>query len=706
MVLLRGTVAHILVLSAPTGAQWSSPTYLAEQADVGKAVYAAQCASCHGANLDDGPFGPPLKGVEFQQRWGGKAADTLFDYLSAQMPPAAPGSLGEEQYTRILAFLLQQIGVPPGTQPLPTGSEPLKGMVLPTPAQPVGGRITPGIAFPRAPAADNPLDRITPVTDAMLSNPPEGEWLTWRRTVDALGFSPLKQINKNNVGRMQLAWGWSLPPGPNEGTPLMHDGVLFVLSYGDKVQALDAARGNLLWQYSRRLPKGTAPSHKKALAILGHRLYVATSDAHVVALDVKSGNVVWDSPVGSGPDYRMTGGPLVAKGKVIVGTSGRAPGGNWIVALDAGSGQEAWRFATIARPGEPGGDSWNGLPVEKRNGGSVWLPGSYDPVLNLVFFGPAPTYDTAPLRNRLHDGVTTDALFTNATIALNPDNGKLVWHFSHLPNDQWDLDWAFERQVMKLQVRGGLKTVVVTAGKPVIFDVIEAETGKYSFSMDLGLQNFVTAIDPETGDKTIDPRKIPGDGETKFICPNAGGGKGWTPSSYNPHTKLLFVPLVEACMNYTPVPDGERGFLSTGVRLTLAPPLNSDGKYGRLEAINLETRKSVWVNRQRAPLTTGVLATAGGLVFAGSMDRVFAAYDDATGKKLWSTRLNDVPNSNAITYAVNGKQYVAVVDGNGGAYATMYASLVPEILNPPDRSSAIWVFEVSDGHDLPRSSGR
>jgi alcohol dehydrogenase (cytochrome c) len=433
---------------------------------------------------------------------------------------------------------------------------------------------------------------------------------------------------------------------------------------------------------------------------------VATSDAHIVALDVKRGNVVWDSAVGSGPDYRMTGGPLVAKGKVIVGTSGRAPGGNFIVALDADTGKEAWRFATIARPGEPGGESWNGLPLEKRNGGSVWTPGSYDPVLNLVFFGPAPTYDTGPLRDRLDGKVTTDALFTNATIALNPDTGTLVWHFPHLPNDQWDLDWAFERQVMKLQVRGGVKTVVVTAGKPVIFDVVEAETGKYSFSMDLGLQNIVTAIDPETGDKTIDRRTIPGDGETKFICPHAGGGKGWTPSSYNPNTKVLFVPLAESCMNYTPVPDGERGFLSTGVRLTLVPPRNSDGKYGRLEAINLETRKSIWVDRQRAPLTTGTLATAGGLVFAGSMDRVFAAYDDATGKKLWSTRLNDVPNSNAITYTVNGKQYVAVVVGNGGAYATMFASLVPEILNPPDRSAAIWVFEVPDSQAVPRSSGR
>jgi alcohol dehydrogenase (cytochrome c) len=288
------------------------------------------------------------------------------------------------------------------------------------------------------------------------------------------------------------------------------------------------------------------------------------------------------------------------------------------------------------------------------------------------------------------------ALFTNTTIALNPDTGKLVWYFPHLTNDQWDLDWAFERQVLRLPLRGGVKPVVVTSGKPAIYDVIEAETGKYAFSMDLGIQNFVLRIDPETGAKTTDQTLVPGDGKPKFVCPHAAGGKNWHPSSLNPATKTLFVSLVDACMNLMPVDPGERGLLSTGVRLTLVPPRNSDGKYGRLEAINLETRKSVWVDRQRAPRTTGTLATAGGLVFAGSMDRVFAAYDDATGKKLWSTRLNDVPSSNAISYGVNGKQYVAVVVGNGGLQAMAFASLVPEIMNPPDRSSTVWVFELPD----------
>ena len=416
---------------------------------------------------------------------------------------------------------------------------------------------------------------------------------------------------------------------------------------------------------------------------------------------MRTGKVEWDTPlVPAGVrGYRMLGGPLVAKGKAIVGTAGAAPGGNYIVALDAETGREAWRFDTIAKPGQLGGNSWNGLPIEKRNGGSVWNPGSYDPETNLVFFGPAPTYDTAPLRDRVPDpSVNTDALFTNATVALNPDTGQLAWHYSHLPNDQWDLDWAFERQIFDMNVNGANRRVVVTAGKIGIFDVLEARTGKYLTSMDLGFQTLVKAINPATGAKTIDREHItPGDGTAKFLCPHSEGGKNWIPDAYNPKSKLIFVPLVESCQDLAPVAAGERGLLSTGVRLSLRPPPNTDGNYGRLEAINLETKKSVWVHRQRATSTTGALATAGGLVFAGYVDRGFSAFDEATGKKLWHTRLTDVPNSNAISYAVNGKQYIAVVAGNGGNHARLFMRMMPEIKNPANRSASVWVFEVPDG---------
>jgi alcohol dehydrogenase (cytochrome c) len=214
------------------------------------------------------------------------------------------------------------------------------------------------------------------------------------------------------------------------------------------------------------------------------------------------------------------------------------------------------------------------------------------------------------------------------------------------------------------------------------------------FSIDLGLQDIVTSIDPKTGAKNVNPRLIPGKGDTITVCPHAGGAKSWLPESYNAETRTMFVPLVESCMDLTPVAPGGRGSLSTGVRWSLRPRADSDGKYGRVQAVNLETRKVVWTNRQRAPQSTGVLATAGGVVFAGALDRMLTAYDDEDGKELWKIRLNDVPNSAPISYMVNGKQYVAVTVGNGGAQAATFPALVPEIKNPPDRGAAVWVFEI------------
>jgi alcohol dehydrogenase (cytochrome c) len=560
-----------------------------------------------------------------------------------------------------------------------------------------GGGLSEGVKLPSWPTPPNPLEHLTPVTDALLQEPPTSSWLSWRRTHDAHGFSPLSQIRKANVRSLRVAWSLALPPGPNEATPLVHDGVIFVHSFNDNVQALDAATGDELWHYSRPVPPGGAATVQRNIALYGDKVYFATSDVHVVALDMKSGKVVWDQPVGDSKGTRISGGPLVAKGRVMQGTLGREPGGQHIVGLDSETGRVLWRFNTIAQPGAPYGNSWNGLPVEKRNGGSVWTAGSFDIEQNLAFFGPAPTYDTGPLRDPLNQpGVTNDALYTNSTVALDPQTGRLVWHYQHLPNDQWDFDWAFERQIVHLPVDGRMRKLIVTAGKEAIYDALDAETGRYVFSIDLGLQNLITAIDPKTGAKTVDTRLIPGRAGKITVCPHAGGARSWLPGSYDTAARILYVPLVESCMDMIPVGDGERGVLSSGVRWALRPPLNSDGRYGRLQAINLETRKPVWVQRQRAPQTTGVLVTAGGLLFAGALDRWFTAYDAASGKALWKVRLSDVPNSVPITYSVNGKQYVAVVVGYGGPQAATFPALVPEIRVPSARSSAIWVFELPD----------
>ena len=690
--------AALLFAQAPP--QGQPAQFTATQAMQGKAAYDQNCASCHGANLDDGQFAPPLRGSSFLQQYGGKPADALFTYMSTRMPPGNTGALGNAVYMQILAYLLQNNGGVAGSADLPSDPKTLARMLMPgTPARGgPGGSLSPFASLPAVPKRTSPFDKFAPVTDAMLRNPPASDWLTWRRTYDDQGFSPLNQITRANVANLRVAWTWSLPNGPNEATPLVHDGVIFVHSYNDHVQALDSATGDLLWEYSRQLPQGTRASAKKAMALHGTWLFLGTSDMHVVALNVKNGGVIWDQAIADAPKetgWQLTGGPLIAKDKVIVGTGGQRPGGNSIVALDLATGKEAWRFHSIAQPGEPFGDSWNGLALDKRSGASVWTPGSYDPTLNLAFFGPGQTYDTGPLLHSVNrPGVTNDGLYTDTTLAFNPDTGKLIWHFQHTPNDQWDLDWAFERQLIDLPVNGTNRRVVLTSGKEAFYDALDAATGQYLFSVDLGLQNVIASVDPKTGAKTINPRIIPGDGETKTVCPHAGGAKSWLPGSYNTATRMLYVPLVESCMDLIPVKEGERGGLSSGLRFTIRPRLDGDGNYGRIAAVNLETKQIVWTSRQHAPQTSGTLDTAGGIIFAGALDRYIKAYDDSNGKVLWQTRLNDVPSSCPISYSVNGKQYVAVVVGNGGAQASTWPPLVPDIQNPPGGSATIWVFEL------------
>jgi alcohol dehydrogenase (cytochrome c) len=673
--------------------------FTSAQAVAGKAAYERNCASCHGARVDDGDSAPPLRGTAFLGKYAGKPAADLFTYVITKMPPDNPGSLGGE-YARIIAYLLQQNGFATGRKEFASDAAALTSVTIPAPPAPPGARaggggggVAPGVKLPPAPLKANPLDKITPVTDALVQNPPAGDWLTWRRSFDYQGFSPLKQITKSNVNNLRVAWTWTLSPGANEATPLVHDGVIFLHSPGDKLEALDAATGDLLWQYARILPSGVNASNKRNIAIYGNKVYMGTSDVHVVALDAKTGRVVWDQPLTEERGFTLTGGPLAAKGKVMIGTGGRVGGKNYIVALDAETGSLAWRFNTIAQPGEPGGDTWNDHTAEERNGGSVWIAGSYDSALNLAFFGVAQTYDTALLAKPVRTGLKTDGLYTDCTLAINPDTGKLVWYYQHLPNDQWDLDWVFERQIARMPVNGVLRPVIMTSGKQATYDILDAETGKWIYSKDLGLQNIVSSIDPVTGKKNINAQTLPGDGQAHLVCPHVDGAKSWLPGSYNPNTKIMYVPLVEACMDLAPLTEGARGLLSTGVRPMVRPRPDSDGKYGRVEAINMLTREVVWTERHRAPVSSGALDTAGGVIFNGSIDRFFRAYDDQTGKLLWETRLSDVPSSAPITYAVNGKQYIAVGVGNGGAQATGFTALVPEIQNL-DRAAAVWVFQL------------
>ena len=541
------------------------------------------------------------------------------------------------------------------------------------------------------------LRDYSPVTDEVLQNPPDSDWLTWRRTYNNLGFSNLDQINRETVSNLQLAWHQPVTPGNNMPTPLVHDGIMFLYSAGDVVLALDATNGEMLWRYSHNGDAVT--SHKFGIALHENKVLVPTSDLHMVALNAQSGEVIWDHAIeiGDNTGYQLRSAPTVAGGQVIQGMAASfVPGGGFIIAIDLETGRETWRFNTLARPGEPGGNTWNDIPLEERQGGSVWNTGAYDSQLDLLFYGVSPTYNTGPLLYPLGvEGVSNDALYTNATLALRPDTGELVWYYQHVANDQFDLDWIFERSIVELEIDGEMKKVIVTAGKPGLFDALDAATGQYLFSVDPGLQNLFSAINPVTGEKIANPNVFPDAEEIRTVCPFYQGGRNWHASSVNNATGILFVPMFEVCMDT--LLDGTGTLLSSGLGTETVPVPGTDGNYGRLQAIDLKNRKLAWQYRQEVVPASASLATAGDLVFLGYLDHGFKAFDQQTGDVLWETQLDAIPAAFPITYSVNGKQYIAMVAGQLNLHTGIWLGLmnkftgfVPE--NPG--AAALWVFAL------------
>ncbi|WP_293675792.1 PQQ-binding-like beta-propeller repeat protein [uncultured Phenylobacterium sp.] len=637
---------HETVVAAVAGfllAIGVSGSALAQPTGHGEALFAANCKACHEPAIPRAPGRAELRAMSNQE--------IVASLTSGVMKPMA-ASLTPAQIVDLASFL--------------TGR-----------AAPIGeGGLRMAAAAPAAPdekpdpAAAALLAKSRPVSTAMLRDPPPGDWLHWGRTYDGQNFSPLTRIDRGNVKSLAPAWRRPIQGGPSMPTPLVHDGVMFLQTSPDTLLALDATTGRVLW---RRAYKPSVPSSQKmGLAIAGGRVFVPTSDLHVIALDAKTGEQVWNHEIAIGPPapnrrpFNLRSAPLVVGDKVIQGVVGSgAPGGGFIVGLDMATGRELWRFHTIARPTEPGGNSWNGMPLEKRSGGSVWQQGTYDRDLNLVYYGVGQTYDTAPLMKPSGAaGVTSDALYTDSTIALNPDTGKLVWHYQHLANDQWDLDWVFERQLATLKVGGRPRRVVMNIGKMGILEALDAATGAYLFSIDPGSQNVISAIDPKTGAKTTDPQRWPDKTKSTLICPNATGARNWPSTSVNPRTEQLYAPLTMWCLNFGP-PSGGFALLSSGVGLTPAdhPDAAASGKMGRLQAMDLKGGKLGWRQDLVAPISTSVLATAGGVLFAGDVDPALVAFDDRDGKVLWRAPLDNYASSSVISYSVGKTQYVAVVVG-------------------------------------------
>jgi alcohol dehydrogenase (cytochrome c) len=517
----------------------------------------------------------------------------------------------------------------------------------------------------------------------MLENPDPADWLMWRRTLDSHGFSPLSQITRDNVESLRLVWVRPLNDGLQEGTPLVHDGILYFPEPGDVITAIDAASGVVIWQYRRELPGDIDDfviysSVGRNLAVYENLLIDTSADNFVYALDKDTGELVWETKV---IDYRtrtkQSSGPLIADGLAITGRSCMPSGGPdacFIVAHDAKTGKEVWRTSTIARGDDPNSDSWGDVPEDQRHHVGAWMVPSYDPELGLVYMG---TSVTAPAPKYALGGTDKQHLYHNSTLALDVKTGDIVWYYQHLI-DHWDIDHPFERILLDTRVAPDPEEVawinpdidadrtyrVVTGipGKTGIVYTLDRTNGEFLWARPTVQQTLVESIDGETGAVTGNPATVFEEaGVPVTICPTSSGGKNWMAGAYSPLTDAMYMPLQNTCATVTAVEDsgGTFGLYGLSTRNTLRPGTTD---LGSIHAVSATTGKTLWVHEQRAGMLS-LLTTAGGLVFAADADGRFKALDDSTGEVLWEVNLGSSLTGFPASFGVDGNQYVAVSSG-------------------------------------------
>jgi PQQ-dependent dehydrogenase (methanol/ethanol family) len=557
-------------------------------------------------------------------------------------------------------------------------------------------------------SAQSPAQAPRPVTNRELLEPNPADWLMWRRTLNSWGYSPLKQIDKSNAGRLQLVWTRGMGPGIQEGTPLVRDGVMYLPNPSDYIQALDAATGDLRWEYKRKLPEDLGkflpvPSINRNLAIYGNQIIDTSADDFLFALDTVFGKLLWETRI---VDYRETpaqetSGPIIANGKIF-STRGCeykfSPDGCIITAHDAKTGKELWRRRTIPKPGEPGDETWGGIPDEKRRHVGAWMVPSYDAELNLLYVG---TSVTSPAPKFLLAGNDKQYLYHNSTLAIDADTGRIVWYYQHVV-DHWDFDHPFERLLVDTAVapdpsqvswvnprlRPGERRKVLTGipGKTGIVYTLDRQTGEFLWARLTVRQNVVANIDGATGKVTVNPdTTFTAAGQTRFICPTASGGKDFQAGAYSPDTNAMYYGLQNTCAQQTAIDNGS--MYSFNARAEIAPGTQN---IGSLFAISAETGKTLWRYDQRAAMMS-VVATGGGLLFAGDTNGRFRAFDQDSGKILWETSLGAPVTGYPITYSVRGKQYVAVSVGNSLASSSL--NRLAEELRPGNASN-VFVFAL------------
>ena len=541
-----------------------------------------------------------------------------------------------------------------------------------------------------------------PVTSERLKNPEDSDWLMIRRTYDGWGYSPLDKITPANVSRLQPAW--IVSTGVNSGhesAALVNNGMMFVATPGNQVMALDAKTGTLLWRFKRPLPVDVILQHptSRGVALYGDKIFFASGDAALVALDAKTGKQVWSTTVAVNKEgYYMSLAPLVADGKVLIGTSG----GEWgirgfVAAFDPDTGKELWRTYTIPAPGEPGSETWPKGDQWKTGGGPIWVTGNFDPETHLAYWG---TGNGGPWMGDQRPG---DNLFTSSTIAVDVATGKIKGYHQYHQNESWDWD-EVSPPILVDYTRNGkkIKGLIDVARDGYMWFLERTEAGKINFvdATPFVKQNVFKSIDPKTGRPEVDPEHKPVTGKTVSFCPSFWGGKNWPPVAFSPKTRMIYIPANENfCATSTGLePEYEAGHQYMGARVSATAAPGAD-HFGEVQAWNVDTGKRVWTHEYANSMNWGpILATAGGLVFSGGTnDRKFHAFDATTGKLLWEFPTNSGILGQPSSFMIDGKQYIAVESGWGVDSRSLQASLnrqfpgkYPEI----PEGGAIWVFEL------------
>ncbi len=556
---------------------------------------------------------------------------------------------------------------------------------------------------------------FVPVTAEVLANPDPSDWLHLNRTYDQHRYSPLNQINKGNVAQMRMAWSRGLPVGTQESTPIVYKGVMYIFAPGASIQALNATNGDLIWQYEREYPKGVSgtAARSKSIAMFEDMIYLGAPDGFLVAIDAKTGKMRWETKVDNG---QMTaGGLLVADGKIISNRTCEQGKREFcfIAAHDAKTGKEVWKFYVTAAPGEPGGDTWGGLPVDQRAAGPWGLPGSYDPQKKMLYWSTAnPNPYTRLKRHGKWDAVplkSPSELYSNSTLAISVETGKLAWYYQELPGDDWDADHNHERMLIRTRVApdpnhvkwihpaaqtGVEQNIIFTVSEGGGMFAIAQDTGQFLWSRPFPYDDpniNMNFIDVKTGQTGVNEDKIfKKDGDKVVGCYH--NTRGLWQISYHPGTNSVFVPFHDQCLSMEARNSTATGF---GPRFGVMRPGSDPQKYMGVAKINVATGEMKVIYTQPQATNGSALTTAGDLMFFGDLNRRLRALDVNDGKVLWEGIVGGMIINSTITYAVNGKQYVMVFTGEGQSVTGGPLALAGKAMAPAVRGhSAVYTFAL------------